>query len=105
MQDVEVSVGDLVEVVWDDSAYWYKPDDVDELEDSCLTTTIGMIARVTEKSLFVAGEELSFDDGGYRVVTRIIRPQVVGVRRLVPEVSYENPLGLGNRPDDPSETC
>lgn len=85
MSDSSVlQIGELVEVLWDDAEGWLVPDSVADLPDECPVVTYGVICRLTEKSVFLAGEVAgSLTDGTvYRAVTRVPRAWIQAIRRL-----------------------
>lgn len=74
-------VGQIVEVLWDDASYWQEQVDLDDLLDSFLTLTYGIVVLLTDKSLFISSE-LQVENGSYRSTTRIPYSYIVGVKIL-----------------------
>jgi hypothetical protein len=79
---VEVHVGDVVAVMWDD-AYWERNDvpfeSVSQLLDECCTVTWGVVCKVTDKSVWISGEA-NLSLASHRGITRIPKAWIVGVK-------------------------
>lgn len=80
-EGVELHLGDLVEVLWDDAACWYAESEEEDWRDEQEIITYGVVVKLTEKSVFLAGE-LQVDNGTYRGVTRLPWPYIIACNVL-----------------------
>jgi hypothetical protein len=78
-----MKVGDIVEVSWLDA--WADADESKPADwrESCPVRTVGMVARLTDGAVSIAGEWFPDDPNTFRNVTHIPRAMIVGrPRRL-----------------------